>query len=79
MNYKGYIIIAEVDVNEQWDFEETPKGIHLTSFLDSGGADEANITDFIIKTEDDEYPDWAEDHYDTLEKAKEAIDAHQSN
>jgi hypothetical protein len=41
MQYKGYSIIAEVSVNEQWEFEETDQGIRLTGFIDNGGADES--------------------------------------
>lgn len=74
MNYKGYRIIADVDVNEQWEFEETDRGIELTSFIDKGEADEANIVDYIILDKEGDYAEQFEPYYDTLEGAKEAID-----
>ncbi len=71
MEYKGYTIIAEVNVNEQWGFELVDGKVHLTHFIDSGGADEDNIADFVIDYSGDEEFD---EYYDTLEGAKEAID-----
>jgi hypothetical protein len=74
MQYKGYSIIAEVSVNEQWEFEETDQGIRLTGFIDNGGADESGIEDFLVLDENGDYPDWATDNYTTVEEAKAAID-----
>lgn len=75
MEYKGYKIVVEVDVNEQWEFEETDKGIRLTSFIDNGGADESGIVDYIILDKDGDYPEeLKEDFYGNLADAKEAID-----
>lgn len=74
MEYKGYKIVAEVNVNEQWEFEDTALGVRLTNFIDNGGADEANIVDYIILDKDGDYAEQFDDHYYTLGGAKEAID-----
>lgn len=71
MEYKGYNIIVDVDVNEQWNFELVNGKVHLTDFIDNGGVDEDNIVDFVIQH--DGYEEF-EDFYDTLEDAKKAID-----
>lgn len=70
MEYRGYKIIAEINVNEQWDFEEVDGGIHLTGYIDGGGADEDNLADFLV--EDPEGDDV--DYRDTLAEAKLLID-----
>lgn len=71
MNYKDYHIIAEVNVNSQWDFEELANGsINLTEHISDGEADEDNLADFLVERPDGEHLDWA----DTLEDAKKLID-----
>lgn len=70
MKYKGYQIICEVNVNSQWEFEETPNGVRLTNFIDEGEADEGNISDFLVEDPSGEMIDWR----DTLTEAKKLID-----
>lgn len=72
MDYRSYHIIAEVRVNEGWDFTEDSQGlVHITTFLYRGKANSIQIEGFTIEDENgsqiDEYPD-------TLVEAKEIID-----
>ena len=71
MDYKGYHIIAEINVNSQWDFDEDENGnIALTNHIDEGEADEDNIADFLVEDPEGDQVDWR----DTLEEAKALID-----
>ena len=75
MIYKGFTIYADVNVNEQWDIDETDNGeATLSAYRDSGGPDDDNIVDFLIEDEDGYLPSWANEYYDTLQAAKDAID-----
>lgn len=72
MTYRGYTIIAELNVNSQWDFELDKDGaIQLTDFIDNGDADPDNLADFLVVDPDGDDVDWR----DTLEDCKELIDA----
>lgn len=72
MDYKGYHIIAEINVNSQWDFDADDDGnIELTSNLGEGDADEDNLADFLVQDPEGDEVDWADD----LEGAKALIDA----
>lgn len=70
MHYRGYHIIAEINVNSQWEFEEENGFIHLTNHIDDGEADEDNLADFLVQDPDGEDVDWR----DTLAEAKQLID-----
>lgn len=70
MNYKGYHIIAEINVNSQWDFDEENGFIHLTNHIDDGEADEDNLADFLVQDPEGDDVDWR----DTLAEAKKLID-----
>lgn len=60
MEYKGYTIIAEINVNSQWQFDVTDNqgNIALTNHISDGEADEDNIADFLVQDPDGEDVDW---------------------
>jgi len=71
MDYKGYQIIAEINVNSQWYFTEDDHGnIELLSHIDQGEADEDNLADFLVYDPEGEQVDGR----DTLAEAKQLID-----
>jgi hypothetical protein len=76
MDYKGYHIIAEINVNSQWDFTERENGtIEIFSHIDQGEADEDNLADFLILDPEGEDIGW----HDTLAGAKLMVDVEIKN
>lgn len=71
MDYKNYQILAEVNVNNQCEFEvgEDDEILSLTP-IDEGGVDSDNLADFIVYNADGDDIGYA----DTLAEAKALVD-----